>query len=93
MNTPEIRFEIAEDSKFALVDEVRDRLAATDGANVSTVDGVRVTTKDGWWLLRASNTQNVLVVRCESQTGDGLEALKQAVADQLRQSGLEPPAF
>jgi phosphomannomutase len=93
MNTPEIRFEISEDRKFALVDEVRDRLTATDGANVSTVDGVRVTTKDGWWLLRASNTQNVLVVRCESKTGDGLEALKHAVADQLRQSGLEPPAF
>ena len=93
LNTPEVRFEISEDRKFALVDEVRDRLNATDGAKLSTVDGVRVTTDDGWWLLRASNTQNVLVVRCESESENGLQALKLAVADQLRQSGLEPPAF
>ncbi|PPR40406.1 MAG: hypothetical protein CFH30_00837, partial [Alphaproteobacteria bacterium MarineAlpha8_Bin1] len=38
----------------------------------SKVDGVRVNSKDGWWLLRASNTQPVLVLRCESLSKDGL---------------------
>lgn len=90
-NTPEIRFEVPEARKFAVVEEAAARLAATD-AKVSTVDGVRVSTEDGWWLLRASNTQNVLVVRCESTSEDGLERLKRAVTDQLRQSAVDAPS-
>ncbi|MEP7130836.1 MAG: phosphomannomutase/phosphoglucomutase, partial [Sphingomicrobium sp.] len=58
--TPELRFQVDEVRKFAIVEEVRDRLAA-DGAKVDATDGVRVSTPDGWWLLRASNTQDVLV--------------------------------
>ncbi len=93
LNTPEIRFEVPEERKFALVDEIKKRLLSGDGAaDVSTVDGVRVKTGDGWWLLRASNTQNVLVVRCESKTADGLDRLKGAVAAQLKQSGVDTPA-
>jgi phosphomannomutase len=92
LNTPEIRFEVLEERKFALVDEIRKRLLSGGGAaDVSTVDGVRVKTGDGWWLLRASNTQNVLVVRCESKTADGLDRLKGAVAAQLKQSGVDTP--
>ena len=91
-NTPEVRFEVPEARKFAVVEEVEMRLSGTD-ARVSTVDGVRVSTDDGWWLLRASNTQNVLVVRCESATQDGLERLKGAVAEQLGRSGVEVPSF
>jgi phosphomannomutase len=90
-NTPEVRFEVAESRKFAIAEEVKARLLKTD-AQVSTVDGVRVSTADGWWLLRASNTQNVLVVRCESATEEGLARLKQAVVEQLRESGVEAPA-
>jgi len=52
---------------------------------------VRVKTADGWWLLRASNTQNVLVVRCESTTADGLDRLKVAVAGHLKESGVDAP--
>jgi phosphomannomutase len=92
INTPEIRFEVPEERKFAIADEVKQRLAGTD-AKVCDVDGVRVDTEDGWWLLRASNTQNALVVRCESETEAGLSALKRAVAEQLQASGVEPPAF
>jgi phosphomannomutase len=90
-NTPEVRFEVEESRKFAVAEEVKARLLKTD-AQVSTVDGVRVSTADGWWLLRASNTQNVLVVRCESATEEGLARLKQAVVEQLRESGVEAPA-
>jgi len=89
-NTPEVRFEVPEARKFAIAEEVRDRLANSD-AEVSTVDGVRVSTADGWWLLRASNTQNVLVVRCESSTESGLTRLKQAVVAQLAESGVAAP--
>ena len=63
------------------------------GADVSEVDGVRVRTADGWWLLRASNTQDVLVARCEAADEAGLDRLKQALAEQLRGSDMEPPQF
>ena len=92
LNTPEIRFQVDEARKFSVIDEVRQRLDQA-GADVSTVDGVRVNTVDGWWLLRASNTQDVLVARAESRTADGLERLKQQIASQLNQSGLETPGF
>src|SRR5690606_9324512 len=73
-NTPEMRFQVDESRKFAAIDEVKARLKGT-GADVNDTDGVRVTTKDGWWLLRASNTQDVLVARAESETEEGLARL------------------
>jgi phosphomannomutase len=91
MNTPELRFTCAEDRKFAVPDEVHQRLKAS-GAQVDATDGVRVTTPDGWWLLRASNTQDVLVARCEAKDEPGLLRLKQALAAQLTASGVELPA-
>ena len=93
VNTPELRFECADGRKFEVVDEVKERLAAMAGVNVSDIDGVRVGSADGWWLLRASNTQPVLVARCESSNRDGLERLKAALVEQLRLSGLEAPDF
>jgi phosphomannomutase len=87
-STPEIRFECAEERKFAIVQEVRARLERAK-ANVNAIDGVRVQTPDGWWLLRASNTQNVLVARCEAASDDGLIRLQNALADMLRDSGID----
>jgi len=88
VNTPELRLPCDDTRKFDVVREVAARLKAA-GARVSDVDGVRVTTEDGWWLLRASNTQAVLVARAESTTGPaGLERLKAALADQLAASGI-----
>ena len=92
INTPELRFDCAEDRKFAVVAEVKDRLAAS-GAKVQAVDGVRVLTEDGWWLLRASNTQAVLVARCEASSEAGLERLKAQLVQQLTASGLAAPDF
>jgi phosphomannomutase len=89
INTPELRFDCAEDRKFAVVEEVAARLKAS-GDKVSDTDGVRVTTADGWWLLRASNTQAVLVARCESASEAGLSRLKSELAGQLAASGLAP---
>ena len=88
VNTPEMRFQVDESRKFAVVDEVRARLE-TDGADVDGTDGVRVTTDDGWWLLRASNTQDVLVARAESLDQAGLDRLMGQIDGQLAKSGLE----
>ena len=52
--TPEMRFQVDESRKFAVVGEVAARLAA-EGAEVNKTDGVRVKTDDGWWLLRAQH--------------------------------------
>ncbi|MGE5514992.1 MAG: phosphoglucomutase/phosphomannomutase PgmG [Bacteroidota bacterium] len=90
VNTPEMRFDCAEDRKFQVVTEVKDRLAAA-GAKVNAIDGVRVDTEDGWWLLRASNTQAVLVARCEATTSEGLKRLRQALEAQLSASGVALP--
>ena len=92
INTPEVRFDCDDTRKFAVIEEVAARLRA-DGAKVSETDGVRVLTDDGWWLLRASNTQAVLVARAEAGTEAGLERLKQALVQQLERSGLPPPDF
>ena len=91
VNTPELRFACGEDRKWGVIEEVRGRLEA-DGAEVTTLDGVRVRTDDGWWLLRASNTQAVLVARCEAADEAGLARLKAALAAQLEASGLSIPA-
>jgi len=92
INTPELRFDCAEDRKFKVVEEVKQRLAA-EGAKVQDVDGVRVLTEDGWWLLRASNTQAVLVARCEASSEAGLERLKQHLTRHLEASGIAAPDF
>ncbi len=88
VNTPELRFQVDESRKFAVVDEVKARLSAA-GADVDATDGVRVSTADGWWLLRASNTQDVLVARAESEDQAGLDRLLAQIDVQLEASGLE----
>jgi len=88
VNTPELRFQVDEARKFRVVEEVLDRLAAK-GAQVDRTDGARVSTPEGWWLLRASNTQDVLVARAEAKDQAGLERLVAQIDDQLAQSGIE----
>jgi len=85
--TPEMRFQVDEARKFAIVDEVRERLSS-DGAKVDATDGVRVSTVDGWWLLRASNTQDVLVARAEAADQAGVERLMAQIDAQLARSGV-----
>ena len=90
VNTPELRFPCDETRKFEVVREVRERLRRAR-ADVTDIDGVRVQSADGWWLLRASNTQAVLVARAESATEDGLVRLKKTLAAELAASGVEFP--
>ena len=92
VNTPELRFDCDDHRKFAVIDEVAGRLRDA-GADLREIDGVRVQTADGWWLLRASNTQAVLVARCEAATEVGLDRLKAELVSQLEASGLAAPDF
>ena len=90
VNTPELRFACAEERKFEVVREVRGRLHEA-GAEITDIDGVRVRTQDGWWLLRASNTQAVLVARAESSTEAGHARLKRELSRQLAASRVTLP--
>ena len=92
VNTPELRFDCDDTRKFAVVQEVAGRLRAAR-ADLNDIDGVRVLTPDGWWLLRPSNTQAVLVARAEARDEAGLERLKTALVEQLEASGLSAPDF
>ena len=87
VNTPELRFQVDEARKFAVVDEVLARLDAS-GAQVDRTDGARVSVGSGWWLLRASNTQDVLVARAEAADQLSLDALIAHIDEQLALSGV-----
>lgn len=89
VNTPELRFACPDEQKFTVMEAVRTALQA-EGAEMSLVDGVRVSTADGWWLLRASNTQAVLVARAESRDRAGLIRLIAALTATLEQAGVSP---
>ncbi|WP_294196814.1 phosphoglucomutase/phosphomannomutase PgmG [uncultured Sphingomonas sp.] len=85
--TPEWRVPVPEERKAALVEQVAARLAE-DGARVTVTDGVRVSTDDGWWLLRASNTQAALTLRAEGRDADALERLVASIDAQLAACGV-----
>ena len=86
-NTPEIRVSVSEERKKAIVEEVKNHLVA-QGANVIDIDGIRVTTPEGWWLLRISNTQNMVVLRVEAFTKEGLSKLQESLVTYLAKSGI-----
>ena len=76
-STPEIRIYASEEVKFKIVDEVRKELAQK--YRVIDIDGVRAIFPRGWGLVRASNTQAVLVLRFEAETENDLEAIQKEV--------------
>ena len=86
-STPETRFDVDESKKFAIIDEVKARIKKTDQVIID-IDGVRVENEHGWFLMRASNTQNQLTCRAESTTEDGLQKLVKMIEDQLSLSGV-----
>jgi phosphomannomutase/phosphoglucomutase len=78
--TPEIRVDCPDALKFAVAAGVRDRFRA-EGRDLIDVDGVRVRFPHGWGLLRASNTQPVLVMRFEAETAEQLAAYRRTVEE------------
>ena len=93
VNTPEIRIEVDERQKFGAVERIKTWLADASASQVNDIDGVRVSTDDGWWLLRASNTQNVLVARCEAADAAGLDRLKAQVRAALAAADIRTDAI
>ncbi len=86
--TPETRFDVDEIKKFKIIDEIRERLTGFKG-NIIDIDGIRVENEDGWFLMRASNTQNQLTCRVESTSKDGLKKLISIVEYQLKLSNVD----
>ncbi|MFK3889253.1 phosphoglucomutase/phosphomannomutase PgmG [Sphingomonas sp. NPDC079357] len=85
--TPEWRVPVPDARKVAVVEEVATRLSK-QGARVTITDGVRVSTEDGWWLLRASNTQAALTLRAEGRDAGALARLIAAIDAELAACGL-----
>lgn len=85
VNTPEIRVDCPDDIKFDVVARMTERLRArADVVDVVDVDGVRANFGDGWGLVRASNTQAALVLRCEAVSDDRLSAIRSIIESELR---------
>lgn len=81
-NTPEYRIDCADDKKFQIVRELV-AYFKNQCDKVVDVDGIRGYLEDGWFLIRASNTQPLIVVRCEAKTKEGLEKIKKLVKNKL----------
>jgi phosphomannomutase/phosphoglucomutase len=89
-STPEIRVETTDEMKFGVVDRIKEDFRRS--YPILDIDGVRVDFGDGWGLVRASNTQPVLVVRCEAKTRERLESIREIVFQKLGEQGLIVPA-
>jgi phosphomannomutase/phosphoglucomutase len=85
--TPEIRVDCPDDEKFGIVERAAAHFG--DRFEVDTIDGVRIRYDDGWGLLRASNTQPVLVLRFEAATEQALDTHRDDVLQWLRGQGVE----
>jgi phosphomannomutase/phosphoglucomutase len=88
VSTPELRVDCDDDRKFGIVDDAVRHFSAT--REVVGVDGARILFGDGWGLIRASNTQPVLVTRFEALTADRLGEIRGEVEDWLRAQGVSP---
>lgn len=89
LSTPEVRLHVDADRKFDIPKEIAAMLADVEGIDINDMDGIRVTSEQGWWLLRASNTESVLSLRAEAFTQDGLDQLKAQLEGYLQTAGVD----
>ncbi len=82
VNTPEIRMDCPDDKKFQVVAELVEEFKKD--YEVIDVDGARVLFDEGWGLVRASNTQPVLVLRFEAKDENGLEKIRNVFMDKVK---------
>ena len=87
VNTPEIRVDCDDDKKWAVIEKIRSSLSKKFTTN--EIDGVRVEFGDAWGLVRASNTQPVIVMRFEAQTPERLKEVRGIIEDEARAAGLK----
>jgi phosphomannomutase/phosphoglucomutase len=88
-NTPEIRFDCPDAIKFTVVERMQGLYSEKKGLSlvpheVISVDGVRAVFQDGWGLIRASNTQPVLVMRFEAKSEASLQEIRDLMESQVR---------
>lgn len=83
-STPEILLPVAEQEKFALIEQLREQ-GSFANADINTIDGLRIEFTDGWGLVRASNTTSALTLRFEAENEEALERIRKQVMDQLKQ--------
>ena len=86
-STPEVRFDVEEIKKFKIIDDIKNRLS-NYSEKIIDIDGIRLETEEGWFLVRASNTQNQLTCRVESTSSSGLKKLINLLEDQLKLSDI-----
>ena len=91
-NTPELRFNSTETEKFVIVEKLKKILKKEKKFFIS-IDGVRYSTKEGWWLVRASNTQDIIVARCESYSKKNLKKIKSDLKNNLKKCSFDVPNF
>ena len=82
INTPEIVIPVAEADKFRLIEKIVENASFPNG-KVNTMDGIRVDFKEGWGLVRASNTGAALTARFEADTEEDLETIKGVFRSQI----------
>jgi phosphomannomutase len=87
-STPEMRLQCSEERKFEVIEEIKERLGEDSSLEICDLDGVRVKNSKGWWLVRASNTQDMLVCRCEARKQEDLSSLLETLRRYLRLSGI-----
>jgi phosphomannomutase len=88
-STIEVIFKVPEEEKFAIVDKVARVFEKIEEFETNETDGIRATNSDGFIMLRASNTQNALTMRCESTTQNGLDDLISLLVKELNKVGVD----
>jgi phosphomannomutase len=88
-STPELRIDIEEEIKFKVVDDLK-KLIVSKNLEFNDLDGIRVTKSNGWWLLRASNTQSCLVMRVEGNTLHDMDTIIAEVKGYFAEVGFIP---
>lgn len=87
--TPEIRILCPDEVKFSKINELSERLAGYDEGQIIRIDGLRVMESKGWWLVRASNTQPALVLRCEAKNQLELKQIVNRLINRLDEVGID----
>ena len=86
--TPEIRVDCPDEEKFKVIDRLSEVVSQEDMGirGIIRIDGLRLVFDNGWALIRASNTQPILVLRFEATTEEGLGQIKESVEKKLKQA-------
>ena len=80
-STPELRVDCADERKFEIVQKIADEFKQTN--EVITIDGARILFENGWGLVRASNTQAILVLRFEADSEENLKKIREIVENRV----------